>query len=91
MKYKDIEVGKQYRWKRPFGGQVERVIKTVSTAGIPLIAASNWRDHDSDGLVTITKKGWSGLLATTANGKIVSVKPQHLSPIEDDKADVSGH
>jgi hypothetical protein len=90
MKYKDIEVGKQYRWKRPFGGQLGRVVKTVSTVGVPLIASANWRDHVADGLVTVTKKSRWGVMAQTADGKITAVQPQHLSPPEDD-APASGN
>lgn len=84
MKYRDIEVGEQCRWKRPFGGQVDRLVKTVSTAGVPFVAASNWRDHVPDGLITVTKKSRWGVIATTADGRVTSVNPQHLSPADED-------
>jgi hypothetical protein len=66
-------------------------VKTISTAGVPIFASANWRDHVPDGLVTVTKKSWSGVLAQTEDGKITTVKPEHLSPAEDTTVESEQH
>lgn len=85
MKYRDLEVGKRYRWKKSTGSQIGRAARS-GFAALSLdhrAVRKEWRESPDDSIVTLETKKWYSLLARTAAGEIVNVKPNHLDELND--------
>ena len=83
MRYKELEQGRQYRWKRSRGSEIGKVGRSAFAA-LSLSSRAvrdEWRHSPDDSIVTIVSKKWYAVTAKTASGEFIAVKPENLEPL----------
>ena len=75
MKYRELEVGKSYRWEKTRGSEFGKIVRSAH-AGLslsPRAVRNQWRQAPDDGIVTLVTKKWYAVVAKTAAGEFISI------------------